>query len=133
MRNWLANFMYGRYGLDNLSKFLMIMWFSLAAVNIFFRSPYIYAVSLIPAFFFFFRVLSRNYARRSAENAKYLSIVNKTGAWFRFRLQKLREIGTHRYRKCPGCRAMLRLPRRTGKHTAVCPRCSRRFEVKIII
>lgn len=133
MRNWLSKFMNGRYGLDNLSKFFMIMWFSLAAVNIFFRSSYIYAISLIPAFFFFFRVLSRNTVKRNAENVKYLAILNKCGSWLKFQWQKLREIGTHRYVKCPGCHAVLRLPRKTGKHTTVCPRCSHRFDIKIII
>ena len=35
------------------------------------------------------------------------------------------------YRRCPGCRVTLRLPKRKGKHTVVCPKCGRRFEVKI--
>ncbi len=133
MRNWLTKFMYGRYGMDQLSKFTMILWFSTAVINIFFKNQIIYIISLIPAFIFFYRVLSRNTVKRSAENAKYNIIAGKVSAWFKFRLLKLREIKTHRYIKCPGCHVVLRLPRKTGKHTTVCPKCKNRFECRIII
>lgn len=131
MRNFLQRFMSGRYGLDNLSKFLLILWFGLAAVNIIFRETAIYIVSLVPAVLFFFRFFSTNTTRRIAENTKYLAVVNKSGSWFKLQWQKLREIRTHRYIKCPECRAVLRVPRKTGKHTLVCPRCSKRFETDI--
>jgi hypothetical protein len=32
--------------------------------------------------------------------------------------------------ECPHCKANLRLPRKKGKHSVVCPRCKERFEVK---
>lgn len=133
MRNFLAKFMYGRYGLDPLSKFMMILWFATAAVNIALKSNILYALSMIPAFLFFFRVLSRNTAKRRAENVKFQAIAGKITLWLKFRLQKLREIKTHRYIRCPGCHAVLRFPRRTGKHTAVCPKCKNRFETRIIL
>lgn len=133
MPNWLNKFMYGRYGFDNLSRFMMILWFAIAFINLFFKSYILYAVTLIPAFLILFRMLSRNIIKRRAENARYQAIANKTGAWFSFRRQKLREIKTHRYRKCPHCSAVLRLPRKTGVHTALCPRCKNRFEVKIVL
>jgi len=133
MRDFLRRFMNGRYGMDNLSRFLLIVWFGLAVLNIFAGKSYIYVISLVPAFFFFFRVLSTNKYKRSQENAKYVDIARKTGAFFRFQWQKLSEIGTHRYIKCPGCKAVIRVPRKTGKHTLVCPRCSKRFETNIII
>lgn len=133
MRNLITKFMYGRYGIDNLSKFIMILWFSTAVINIFFKNNIIYIVSLVPAFLFFFRVLSRNTVKRSAENAKYQAIADKVSAWIKFRWLILREIRTHRYIKCTGCHAVLRLPRKTGTHTAVCPKCKNRFEIKIII
>lgn len=133
MRNFITKFMQGRYGLDHLSKFVMILWFSMAVINIFFKNNIIYIISLIPAFIFFFRVLSRDTSKRRAENAKYQVIAGKVSAWVKFRWLILREIKTHRYVKCTGCHAVLRLPRKTGKHTTVCPRCKNRFEIKIII
>lgn len=133
MRNWLNRLLYGRYGFDNFSKFLMIVWFALAALNIFIRHIGVYALSMIPAVLIFLRMFSRNIAKRSAENAAYNRIMRKAGSRFKFHFLKLREIKTHRYRKCPACRAVLRLPRRPGKHTTVCPKCKNRFDVKIIL
>lgn len=133
MRKWLTKFMYGRYGFDNLSRFLMVIWFAIAFINIFFKSYILYTVTLIPAFFIFFRLFSRNIIKRRAENTRYQVIADKTGAWFRLSWQKLREVKTHRYRNCPNCRAVLRLPRKTGVHTAVCPQCQKRFEVNITL
>ncbi len=37
----------------------------------------------------------------------------------------------HCFRTCPECLANLRLPKKKGAHTVVCPRCQCRFEVKI--
>ena len=37
----------------------------------------------------------------------------------------------HVYKKCPHCRAQLRLPRKKGEHDVCCPRCKVTFSVKI--
>ena len=37
----------------------------------------------------------------------------------------------HVYRKCPNCKAVLRLPNKVGKHTTVCPRCNKEFKVRV--
>lgn len=44
---------------------------------------------------------------------------------------KLKTDKDHCFRICPGCRANIRLPKKKGKHTVVCPACKCRFEVKI--
>ena len=36
----------------------------------------------------------------------------------------------HIYRECPACGATLRLPRKQGKHTVLCPRCGNKFGVE---
>ena len=33
--------------------------------------------------------------------------------------------------KCEHCRAVLRLPKKPGKHTVRCPQCNKTFSVKI--
>lgn len=45
--------------------------------------------------------------------------------------KKLKTDKDHCFRICPECRANIRLPKKKGKHTVVCPRCKCRFEVKI--
>ncbi len=44
---------------------------------------------------------------------------------------KLKTDKDHCFRICPECAANIRLPKKKGKHTVVCPRCKCRFEVKI--
>ena len=132
LKNFFMRFMYGRYGVDDLSKFLLGCWMGLAVINIFVGSLILYLLSLVFAVIVFYRMFSRNTQKRASENAKYKSMVGRIGKWFRFQGQKLREIGTHRYIRCPSCKATLRVPRKTGKHTLVCPRCSHRFETRIL-
>ena len=136
MRNWLQKIMngrYGMYGFDMLSRTLLILWFGMTFVNMFFNSIIVYAVSVIPGVIFFFRYLSKNIAKRTAENKKFASFMMKIGAWFKFQWQKITEIRTHRYIRCKQCKALLRVPRKPGKHTAVCPKCQNRFEARIIL
>lgn len=45
--------------------------------------------------------------------------------------KKLKTDRDHCFRICPECRANIRLPKKRGKHTVVCPRCRCRFEVRI--
>lgn len=44
---------------------------------------------------------------------------------------KLKTDKDHCFRICPECKANIRLPKKKGSHTVVCPRCKCRFEVKI--
>ncbi len=133
LKNKLINFMTGRSGPDELNRFLLTVWVAAAITNIFFRSKVISALQLIPAVLFFLRFFSTNLSKRYGENRKYLEITGKLKKRLSFRRQQIKEIGTHRYIKCPKCGAIIRVPRRTGKHTLVCPKCSERFETNIII
>ena len=37
---------------------------------------------------------------------------------------------THVFKKCPQCKAMIRLPKRKGSHEVICPKCGREFKIK---
>ena len=71
----------------------------------------------------FFRTMSRNIAKRRAENQKFCN-------FFKLRKNKFRDRKTHVYRKCPSCKAVLRLPKAKGKHTVSCPKCKNKFSVR---
>lgn len=133
LKNKFISFMTGRSGPDELNRFLLALWFAAAITNIFFRSRVISALQLIPAVLFFLRFFSANTSKRYGENLKYLEISGKIKKRFSFRIQQIKEIGTHRYIRCPTCKAVIRVPRKTGKHSLVCPKCSNRFETNIII
>lgn len=126
----LMQFLSGRYGNDMLSNTLFIIAFILAFVNLFVRSVILQLIVYAVIIYAFFRMLSRNTAARQKENIWFK---NKIGF-----LKKQREFYNtkradklHIYKKCPMCKAVLRLPLRPGVHKTVCPRCSYEFTVKV--
>ena len=129
--------MYGRYGTDTLNKVYLGLYIAVVLI-------YYIAALLIPetaaktkallllAYLFlttfliiliFFRMFSRNIAKRRRENERFCG-------FFKLIRNRFRDRKTHVYRKCPKCKAVLRLPKAKGKHTVVCPRCRERFQVK---
>lgn len=126
----LMRFMSGRYGADALFYVLFIISAILAFVNIFVRSVVlqiiVYAIVLIAVL----RVFSGNIAARSRENRAVLGVINKVRGVYNLRRQRKADY-THIYKKCPRCHAVLRLPRKKGKHSTVCPRCNKSFSVRV--
>ena len=128
---WLYRFFSGRYGTDTLNKTLT--WVYLAAfvlslvLTALINFPWIYFLYYIGStaliVWIFFRMFSKNIPARRRENEKFCG-------FFKLRRNKFRDRKTHVYRKCPKCKAVLRLPKAKGKHTVVCPRCKNRFDVK---
>ena len=129
--NGLARFFYGRYGNDTLNKFLMVLYLvCVVAVTIL---SYIiqsavftlvgWTVTLAIFIWSFYRTMSRNIYKRRRENERFCG-------FFKLRRNKFRDRKTHVYRKCPKCKAVLRLPKAKGKHFVNCPRCKNRFQTK---
>ena len=57
---WFQNFMRGRYGVDQLSFALLILYFVITILGTAFRIPYIGYVALLLIVWCWFRILSRN-------------------------------------------------------------------------
>ena len=129
--NGLARFFYGRYGNDTLNKFLMVLYLicivAMTVLSLFIQSPLFnligWMVSLSIFIWSFYRTMSRNIYKRRRENERFCG-------FFKLRRNKFRDRKTHVYRKCPQCKAVLRLPKAKGKHFVNCPRCKNRFETK---
>ena len=131
-REWLARFMYGRYGTDQLYYALLVLYLILFVLGRFLWFLPFSLLTWVVMIYAVFRVFSRNIARRRAENDRFLKIWNPIRSFFSLQWRRIKECRTAVYRKCPDCGAMLRLPHRRGKHTAACPRCGRRFDVRIL-
>ena len=121
--------MYGRYGADAFGRALLWVYLAVALASIFFRPLYILATVLMV--WMVFRILSKNIYKRQQENLKYLKLAGKVKGFLTLQKNKARDRKTHRYRKCPYCKAILRLPNKKGKHTVCCPKCKKDFKVKI--
>ncbi len=130
MFDFLRRFMYGRYGNDTLNQFLLLTGLFLAAVWSFVRLDILAVLILVLLFLCYFRMFSRNHARRQAENQKFLGLwlplkSKVHGVWLRFSDRK-----THRYFKCKCCKTYLRVPRGKGKINIKCPKCGNEFVKK---
>ena len=124
-------FMQGRYGADQLNRFLLICYLVLILSGIFIKSIFLSYGALLVAVLFVFRSFSRNSYQRRRENEAFLEIRGKLVSGFRLRRTIWRERKTNVYRRCPSCRTMLRLPRKKGQHKVVCPRCRTEFHMKV--
>ncbi|MBO4413268.1 MAG: hypothetical protein IKX86_01620 [Clostridia bacterium] len=138
IRAFFSRFFAGRHGLDDLGRLnlWMIALFCLVqCIGYVVKSAFLVVFSrvvyIILAVLFFFRLLSRNEVRRSAENNGYLKIVRKIRDSLVLLKNRIRDRRTHIYRKCPECSATLRLKRIKGVHRAACPRCGNSFEVNV--
>jgi hypothetical protein len=128
----LARFMYGRYGMDELSYGLFGLYFVLLIVNAFTNIKLLGILIWTSLIVMMFRTLSRNIYKRRMENEKFMKIWKPFKSKGSLTIRRLKEIKTHRYRKCPHCKSVLRLPRKTGKHTVNCPRCNKEFKTRIL-
>lgn len=130
-RNTVARFMMGRYGNDHFNRFLFGLYFVLWFLSILFIGWVGWVLSLLTtaaAVFLLWRMLSRNHGRRQAENRWFLGWWTPTRRWFSHQWTRLRDLRRHRYRRCPHCRAMLRLPIKRGRRTVTCHRCHTQFK-----
>ena len=109
-RDKFIRFMYGRYGADELYRFTNIVFFVLVLVNCFVRTWIIYVMLLGILMWQFSRLFSRNIPARQRENRKYLSMRNAFTGFFKRTYMRIRDYRSFRYRRCPSCRATLRLP-----------------------
>ena len=129
IRNAIQRFMYGRYGNDQLNTFLLILYLVLYLVSYLARLDVLYWLSLAVIVWGLFRMLSRNYDRRRAENAKFMQIAGPAIRWFHMR-RTIHRDKEHVYFKCPSCGQQLRVPRGKGKITVTCRSCGAVFQEK---
>lgn len=127
----LIRFMYGRYGADQLYYGLFALYFVLAIINAFLHWPIFAILMTADLIWMVFRMMSRNHAARRRENEAFLKIWRPIKDFFKLTRNRIRECRTHVYHRCPHCKAVLRLPRRSGQHTVRCPRCHDSFEMKV--
>ena len=127
IRNFLRNFMIGRYGPDHLGVAMIVLSLVLSLVHGFTGFTPIIYVSYLVIILALFRMLSRNTVRRRAENDRFIRywwpVKIKTKRMF----ANIRNRKTHRFFKCPGCGNTLRVPRGKGKLQISCPKCGERF------
>ena len=122
----IRQLMAGRYGNDFLNAGLFIFGAVISVVCSLFRIPFGSLISFIPYGIALYRMLSKDYTKRSAENARFLEL---SKPWRDFLMKKFRQLQDkdHRYYSCPKCHNTLRVPKGRGKIKISCPHCSKEF------
>ena len=93
--NRLYRFFYGRYGIDELYKFLLILCFIILIINLFINNLVLRIIEYVIFAFTIYRCLSKDKRRRSIENRRYLDLKNKIVKYYLFQNRKYKDINTH--------------------------------------
>ena len=130
--------MQGRYGTDQLSRFLSMVLIVLLILewvsNHFLAFPGVLAfvrvagiLNAVLLFVIYFRTFSRNIPRRYAANQKFLSLQEKISSFFGGAKKSTNQRIEYHIYKCPQCSQKIRIPRGKGRIMVRCPKCGTEF------
>ena len=117
--------MQGRYGHDKLNTFIWILAAAVYVINLFVRSPILVIVILLLGALAVLRTLSKNITKRLYENNRFVSIYTAVADFFKRQNMKVRDFKTHRYLRCPYCKAQLRLKSAPAYRASTAPAAAR--------
>ena len=130
LRNHFYRFMTGRYGVDELSKFLLGSTVAMMLVNLFLRISLLNMLVMLMLLYIYFRMFSRNIQARQAENMKFLGLKNRISMFFKRQAGMRQDLRENHIYKCPSCAQKIRIPRGKGKIVVTCPKCHTEFTKK---
>ncbi len=131
MRERLARFMQGRYGVDQFSNFLTVAALFLLVIAFFIPVPRMRSgmnsLAVLVFAYSYYRILSRNHGRRYAEYQSFLKYSRQFRYYFQKKKSRMQQRRTHKIFRCPSCRQAIRIPRGKGKIAITCPKCHTEF------
>ena len=131
MKEKLIRFMQGRYGIDQLSKYLLITGLAVVHLSALFGeaavSKLIYIFGWGVVIYCYFRIFSRNVQKRYAENQAYLMKTYKIRNWFQNQINIWQQRKVYHIYTCPSCKQKIRIPKGKGKIEVRCPKCGTTF------
>ena len=127
-------FMEGRYGADQLSRFLNFVAIALIVLSMIFGAfglSVVYSVlwwlAVLIMLIALWRMFSKNISKRYQANVKYLTIKNNVVSFFRRKSSRIKQLTTRRFFKCPKCGQVVRTPKGKGSIRITCPKCREVF------
>lgn len=116
LRQKLESFMIGRNGADSLSQALVAAGLVMYVIYLFTGKHAVNWCSTAFLLYAMFRMLSRNTAARSKENAVFLRYVQYAKTKWQCRK-------THKVFLCKKCGRIIRVPKGKGRIEVTCPVC----------
>lgn len=131
MREKIIKFMNGRNGIDDLAKFenmlVIIPILLMVLIRNTLLSRVLWIVVVLILCHFYFRVLSKNIPKRFDENQKFLVWKFNFGVKYDKKKERVRQMHTYKFFRCPSCKQEVRVPKGHGKICVTCPKCRREF------
>ena len=122
--------MIGRYGQDELGKFILSLALILLIINLFVKTAALSAAALVLIIYFYYRIFSRDVRARYAENKKFLTSLDPLRRKFFSSKNKYDNRKVYKYIKCPKCKFEMKVPKNKGKIRVTCKKCGEKFIVK---
>lgn len=119
----IRSFMSGRYGFDELSRFLLVFGVILMILSSFFGIRILNYLSSLLYILGFVRCFSFNFYARQRERRLYLSVKSKISQRINLYKKIFSERKQFRYFKCKKCKAYWRVPKGKGKVEISCRNC----------
>ena len=128
--NKIRKFMIGRYGMDDLYKFLFRLYLFLFIIDIFINSKVLTIIELIVVIIMFYRILSKNIYIRQKENWYYLKLKKEVLKPFDNIKRNIKDKDYYVYKKCKYCKTTLKLPlpKKRGIQHVKCPKCKNKLK-----
>lgn len=127
MLMWFRRMMEGRYGMDQLTVGMLVLFLILQLLLGLTGWRWIGLLELIVTLLCLLRFFSRDIERRRRENQVFLTLLAPVREWSVRKLMAAQDSRTHRHFKCPGCKQKIRVPKGRGKICITCPSCRREF------
>lgn len=126
----MRQFMVGRYGQDQLGKFILSLALVILIINLFVKNASLPTVALVLIIYSYYRILSRDVNARYKENRKFLDTVEPLKRKFSKSKNTYEKRKTYKYIKCPSCKFEMKVPRGKGKIRVTCKSCGNKFIIK---
>ena len=130
LRMWIANFMQGRHGADNLGMFTLLTGLACSLLGSFTGFGILSLLGTGLYFLTIFRMFSKNNDKRIEENRKYIELTSGFSTKVRQFVKRMKNRKDYKYFKCPNCKVLLRMKKGTGDKEITCVRCNHQFHQK---
>lgn len=125
--------MMGRYGQDELNRVLSIAGLVVLVISIVvlrfvpILSNVLWIIAIALIVICYYRMFSRDIARRSAENQKFLNFRYSLAVKKQRKAEMAAQSKDFKFFKCPKCGVYNRIPKGKGKIEITCPKCGEKF------